>query len=116
MEMATLMRLTKNAFYRSMLIFKRIQASEPRILAGKKLNNYICGCMSIGAKFENSSRVYFEDILSTNGRKVEKEDISWAEFNILEVHFLPLRSSSGRCRCWCWWSRKSRIWRLGSKS
>ena len=83
MEMATLMRLTKNAFYRAMLIFKRICASEPKILTGKKLNNYVCGCMSIGAKFECSSRTYFEDILNTNGRKISKEDISLAEFDIL---------------------------------
>ena len=54
MEVAALLNITKNAFYRAMIIFQRACDQEPKLLHSKKLGQYVCGALSIGAKFECS--------------------------------------------------------------
>lgn len=92
MEVAALLNITKNGFYRAMIIFQRACDQQPKLLHSKRLGQYVCGALSIGAKFECSGQSHLENIFVCNARRISKEDISLGESYILQV-------AVGLCRC-----------------
>ena len=73
MEVASLLKLTKNAFYRAMLIFIKLSDLESNIILSKKLTHYACACLSLGGKLEYSGSNYTEELVNINSRKISKE-------------------------------------------
>ena len=55
MEVAANTRFSKNAFYRSMLIFKKLVEVDQKILSNKKVTHYVYASLLIGVKMECSS-------------------------------------------------------------
>lgn len=101
MEAASLLKMTKNGFYRAMMIFEQICELDGRIVNSKKLSHFVCGALSLGAKFECSGPNFVERIHLINSKKISKEDIGLAEFYILEVINKILRFFDGKCLWMC---------------
>ena len=51
METSAILKITKNAFYRSILILETILTTDTKLLQSKKLTRMAFGALSIGAKF-----------------------------------------------------------------
>jgi hypothetical protein len=54
MQMSHSLKVTKNAYFRSVLILLRACKLEPSLKCGPKFREYICAALSIGWKFEYS--------------------------------------------------------------
>jgi hypothetical protein len=78
MEVSAIMKISKNSFYRSMLVFQKVCCEDAKILFGKKLREYVCGAVGIGAKFESGSSNYLSNVHSCNFRRISKAEIEQA--------------------------------------
>jgi hypothetical protein len=91
MEVAALMKISKNAFYRAVLILWTAAEIDGRLFSSKKINEIACASLVMGCKFECSQRNYMEEIYLINCRRISKVEISYAEHCILKVDALKCR-------------------------
>ena len=78
-EAASLLKVSKNACYRSLIIFFRICEFDSRIISSKFLSHYACGALSLGSKFESSEvDNYLESVFQINARRISKDNIKMA--------------------------------------
>jgi hypothetical protein len=55
MEMASLLKITKNAYYRAIILMLQIASRlNSRLIASKRINDFACAALSIGSKYERS--------------------------------------------------------------
>jgi hypothetical protein len=58
MEVAALMKISKNAYYRAILILKTAVEAESRLASSSRINELACAALAMGSKFECSQRNY----------------------------------------------------------
>jgi hypothetical protein len=85
MEVAALMKVTKNAYYRTICILYSASLADTRLTKSRHINELACAALAMGCKLECSQRNYLEDVFLVNCRRVSKLDISHAEHCILKV-------------------------------
>jgi len=51
MEVASFLKITKNSYYRAILIIEKMVEADNKILYSKQMSSYICGALSVVAKF-----------------------------------------------------------------
>lgn len=69
MEFASLLKITKNAYFRSILILQKAVQADNRMISNNRIGDYACAALSIGCKFECSRRNYLSEIsVSCSGR------------------------------------------------
>jgi hypothetical protein len=51
MEVASLIKITKNSYYRAILIIENMIQNDGKILLSKHMSGYVCGALSVAAKF-----------------------------------------------------------------
>lgn len=72
MQAASLLKITKNAYYRAVLIFYRLQQSDYKLVHTRKLSHLVCAALVLGSKFECSRKDYLEEVYLINSRRVAK--------------------------------------------
>jgi hypothetical protein len=85
MEFASLLKLTKNSYYRALLMINKMVEVDCKLIYSKQISSYICGALSVSAKFESSRINYIEAISMVNQRRICKSEIIFAENDILKV-------------------------------
>jgi hypothetical protein len=114
MEVSALMKVSKNAFYRAILILWAAAEAEGRLASSKRINELACAALAMGCKFECSQRNYLEDVFLVNYRRISKLEISHAEHCILKVPTRTCRLSTGTSQFTWIWRRHYRLsWNSG---
>jgi hypothetical protein len=85
MEVASHIKITKNAYYRAILMLQIASRLDSRLIASKRINDFACAALSIGSKYEGS-RSYLDEIYLLNSRRVSKIEMINAENCILKVY------------------------------
>jgi hypothetical protein len=58
MEFASLLKITKNAYFRAILILQRAIQADNRIVSNNRIAEYACAALSIGIKYECNRKNY----------------------------------------------------------
>ena len=72
MEFASLLKITKNAYFRALIIFQRAVQADCRIISTNHIYLYACAALSIGSKYESTRDSYLSDIIAINSRRISK--------------------------------------------
>ena len=84
MEMASLLKITKNAYYRAMVIVRRLK-EQPTSPPEHKVSQYLCAALCLGAKLECSTKDYLHSAPALMVGRVTQHEIIQAEFRIAQV-------------------------------
>ena len=58
MEAASLLRVSKNAYYRAVVIVYRLQQMDYKLVHTRRLSQLVCAALVLGCKFECSRKDY----------------------------------------------------------
>jgi hypothetical protein len=74
MEASALLKLTKNTYYRALMIVQRLTDHDPSLLFAnsKPLPSLICAAISLVAKYQNSRINFLDAIFIMNRQRVPK--------------------------------------------
>ena len=71
-EIAFLLKLTKDVFYRAVLVFKYTQSVKQDVLHNSCVEKYACAAILISAKLDNANVDFLEEIYLVNKRQISK--------------------------------------------
>ncbi len=72
MEASSLLKISKDAFYRSMILFQKCYEEDKKMVSQRKVEAYVCASLSLSAKIECSRINYLDAIYIVNARRTAK--------------------------------------------